>query len=100
MNETNTSEYGYEINPVYSQTRHVKINRETLWSNRVVSLFNGNAVSDQLKIMDTQVLDSLTEKKGNSLIITSPGTGEGKTLTSINLAISLSQKVDRTVFTC
>ena len=97
MNETNTSEYGYEINPVYSQTRQETVNRETLKRNRIVSLFDGDVIADQLKIMDTQVLESLNEKNGNSLIITSPGSGEGKTLTSINLAISLSQKIDRTV---
>lgn len=97
MNEQNTSEYGYEINPVYSQTRHVEIDSELLFKNRIVSLFNGDAVADQMKIMDTQVIESLNEKKGNSIIITSPGSGEGKTLTAINLAISLSQKVDRTV---
>ncbi|MGD9160005.1 MAG: polysaccharide biosynthesis tyrosine autokinase [Desulfobacteraceae bacterium] len=97
MNETNTSEYGYEINPVYSRTRQESIDEETLRKNRIVSLFDGDIVSDQLKIIDTQVLNSLGEKNGNSIIVTSPGQGEGKTLTSINLAISLSQKIDRTV---
>ena len=97
MNEANTSKYGYEINPVYSQTRQQSIDAETLKKNRIVSLMDGDIVSDQLKIMDTQVLNILNERKGNSLIITSPGAGEGKTFTAINLAISLSQKIDRTV---
>ena len=97
MNELNTNEYGQEINPVYTRTRKETVSRETLKKNRIVSLFYGDAIADQLKIMDTQVLESLNGKNGNSLIITSPGTGEGKTLTSINLAISLSQKIDRTV---
>ncbi len=97
MSETNTSEYGYEINPVYQQTRHEEINRELLRKNRIVSLLDGDATADQLKILDTQILNSLAESGGNSIVITSPGAGEGKTLTSINLAISLSQKVDKTV---
>ena len=33
----------------------------------------------------------------NTLAITSPGTGEGKTLTSVNLAISLAREVNHTV---
>jgi capsular exopolysaccharide synthesis family protein len=33
----------------------------------------------------------------NSLAVTSPATGSGKTLTSINLAISLAREVNRTV---
>jgi non-specific protein-tyrosine kinase len=97
MNEKNKQEYGYAINPVYSQTRQEIIDLEALRKNRIVSLTDGDVISDQLKILDTQVINILQEKKGNSIIITSPGRGDGKTLTSINLAISLSQKIDKTV---
>jgi len=37
------------------------------------------------------------ENNWNVLAITSPGEGEGKTLTAINLAISIARKVDYTV---
>ncbi|MBN1905189.1 MAG: polysaccharide biosynthesis tyrosine autokinase [Deltaproteobacteria bacterium] len=97
MNEKNKQEYGYAINPVYSQTRKESIDLEALRKHRIVSLTDGDVISDQLKILDTQVINILQEKKGNSIIITSPGKGDGKTLTSINLAISLSQKIDKTV---
>lgn len=88
---------GSEVNPVYCQTRTEMVDKNLLKRNRVVSFFNNGAIADQLKILDAQVLDKLNEINGNSLIITSPGSGEGKTLTSINLAVSFSQKVDKTV---
>jgi capsular exopolysaccharide synthesis family protein len=39
----------------------------------------------------------MEEIRGNSILVTSPNPGEGKTTTAINLAVSISRKVDRTV---
>jgi len=86
-----------EVNPIYSITRHVKIDHNILMRNKVVSVFQDNPILDQLKILYTQVLNRLEERGGNNLLITSPGYKEGKTLIAINLAISLSLKIDRTV---
>ena len=48
-------------------------------------------------ILRTQILQRLSDQGGNALAITSPGPQEGKTLTAINLAISLAQEVTYTV---
>lgn len=87
----------YEVNPVYTKTRRQKINKETLRRNKVVSLFQDDPSVDQMKILYTQILNRLQERGGNSVLVTSPGHGEGKTLTAVNLAISMSLKVDLTV---
>jgi non-specific protein-tyrosine kinase len=86
-----------EINPTYSQTRVVNVDPAVLRKNKVISLFHEEAVSDQLKILRTQVLDKMAEIGGNSLLVTSPGPGQGKTLIAINLAVSISHEVDHTV---
>jgi len=52
---------------------------------------------DAFKILRTQVMRRLRENGWNVLGITSPGDGEGKTLTAVNLAISLGMETAQTV---
>ena len=82
--------------PKPTKTRVVRLNHEHLKKNRIVSLFRQGQVSDQIKILRTQVLNRMKELKGNSLMITSANPKEGKTLTAINLAVSIAQEVNRT----
>lgn len=81
----------------YTQTKMVKVSRSALREKRVVNGFEPGIFTDANKILCTQVLQRLRENGWNSLAIVSPGENEGKTLTAINLAISLSLEVDHTV---
>ncbi len=81
----------------YSRTRQIEISHETLRDNRVVTGFEPCAFTDAYKILRTQVLQRLNENDWNVLAVTSPGKGEGKTLTALNLAASLAMEVDYTV---
>lgn len=81
----------------YSQTRHIEVSRPVLREKRVVTGFDPCEFTDSYKILRTQVLQRLNENHWNVLAITSPGTGEGKTLTALNLATSLAMEVDYTV---
>ena len=81
----------------YSQTRHVEISAPELRDKRVVTSFNPCAFTDAYKMLRTQILQRLKENDWNVLAITSPGTGEGKTLTALNLAVSLAMEVKHTV---
>jgi protein-tyrosine kinase len=81
----------------YSQTRQVDVSDETLRNNCVVTSFEPCAFTDAYKILRTQVLQRLNENDWNVLAITSPGHGEGKTLTALNLAASLAMEVNYTV---
>jgi len=49
------------------------------------------------KLLRTQVLQRLKAKGWRALAVTSPGPGEGKTLTAVNLALILAQDVNQTV---
>jgi non-specific protein-tyrosine kinase len=86
-----------EINPAYCQTRCVRVDPRILKRNKIVSLFHEEAMADQLKILRTQVLNKMEEIGGNSLLVTSANPFEGKTLTAINLAVSISHKIEHTV---
>jgi capsular exopolysaccharide synthesis family protein len=52
---------------------------------------------DAFKILRTQVLHRLRENDWNVVGVTSPGQGEGKTLTAVNLAVSLAMDTTQTV---
>lgn len=86
-----------DVNPVYCQTNVVRTDPHILLRNRIVSLSHGEGLSDQIKILQAQVLSEMERIPGNTMLITSPNPSEGKTITAINLAISMSHKLDRTV---
>ncbi len=81
----------------YTHTRTVNVAKSIMQERRVVSGCDQGAFTDAYKILRTQVLQRLREKNWNSLAVTSPGINEGKTLTAINLAISLAMEVNYTV---
>lgn len=81
----------------YTQTRTAKPATGMLRSRRIVAGLPDGAFSSTYRMLRTQVLQRLTENDWNVLAVTSPGEGEGKTLTAINLAISLGMEVDYTV---
>ena len=81
----------------YSQTRSVKVSERLLTERRVISGNLASELADAYKILRTQVLQRLSENNWNALGVTSPGAQEGKTLTAINLAISLAMEVNYTV---
>jgi capsular exopolysaccharide synthesis family protein len=82
---------------VYTQTRHAEISDEFLRNKRVITGSDPDAFTDAYGILRTQVLQQLRENRWNALAVTSPGFNEGKTLTAINLAISLAMEVSYTV---
>ena len=82
---------------VYYQTRKVEVPPAILQRNR---LLNGKAVAEATtayKLLRTHVLQRMRLNDWQTLAITSPGPGEGKTLTALNLAISLAREVNHTV---
>lgn len=81
----------------YTQTRVFQPDLAFLAEHRVIAGMGAGPVIDAYKIMCVQVLQRLRERQGNSLAVVSPGESEGKTLTAINLALSLAQEVDQTV---
>jgi exopolysaccharide/PEP-CTERM locus tyrosine autokinase len=81
----------------YTNTRIFVPDKGVLRENRVISALPAGPVVDAYKITCIQVLQRLRERNGNALAVVSPGESEGKTLTAINLAISLAQEVDQTV---
>lgn len=81
----------------YTHTRVVEVATEKLREKRIITDLDQNTFTDAYRILRTQVLQRLREKSWNSLAVTSPGENEGKTLTAINLAISMAMEINHTV---
>lgn len=82
---------------VYTQTRTVAIAPSVLRERRIVAVLEAGPFSDAYKILRTQVTQRMRENGWNMLGVTSPGAGEGKTLTAANLAVSLAMELNQTV---
>jgi len=81
----------------YTQTRTAKPRAEVLAKNRVIVGIEHDKRAESYRQLRTQVLHKLRENNWRTLAITSPNSHAGKTLTALNLAISLSMEVNQTV---
>jgi len=86
-----------ELQIKYTQTATFKVPNEELKQNKIITGEEKNASAAEYKMLRTQVSRRMKANGWNTLAITSPGQGEGKTLTSINLAISMAMEIDQSV---
>ena len=80
-----------------TQTRSIDLDDTVLRENRIVTGLEPSHFTEAYNILRTQILQRFKENRWNVLAVTSPGSGEGKTLTAINLAISIAREVDYSV---
>jgi len=88
---------GRDVHVNYSETKVQKVDPIFLKKSKIISFFHEKGKPDQIKSLRTQILSKLKEIGGNSLLVTSANPREGKTFASINLGVSISQELDRTV---
>ncbi|MCS6305149.1 MAG: CpsD/CapB family tyrosine-protein kinase [Nitrospira sp.] len=81
----------------YTRTRTLSIEHAVLHGHRVMAAHSKGPFVDAYKILRTQVTQRLRENGWNVVGVTSPGYGEGKTLTAVNLAVSLAMETTQTV---
>jgi capsular exopolysaccharide synthesis family protein len=86
---------GDKIN--YLRVESVPLNKSVLRQNRILTGHETAADREPYQLLRTQVLHRLKENQWNALAVTSPCSGAGKTLTAINLAISMAKEVAYTV---
>ena len=97
--QTRKSSGGQAVPPpiLYTRTRSLDIPLSVLRQKRVMAAYDKGPFVDAFKILRTQVMHRLRENDWNVLGVTSPGHGEGKTLTAVNLAASLAMETSQTV---
>lgn len=75
--------------------RPVRLSRPLLRDKRVIAGYHAGPALDAYRMLREQVLSRMRAKGWTSLAITSPGTGEGKSLTAVNLAVSLAMEPEQ-----
>ena len=83
--------------PTYDQSRKVELVPEIASANRCIAFSEHPHVIDAYKVLRTQILQKMQHLGGNSLMVTSALPGDGKTTTSINLAITMAKEFQQTV---
>jgi len=81
----------------YTETRVKAPDLQTLRDNRIVAGLPHVAEAEPYRQLRTQVLQKMRANNWRTLAITSPTVDAGKTLTAVNLAVSLSMEVNQTV---
>jgi len=81
----------------YQQTRVVETSRTHLENNRIIAGMYGNPQSAVFRMLRTQVLQKMRANNWQTLAITSPTVGEGKSLIASNLAIAIAMELNQTV---
>ena len=81
----------------YSKTRSVDVDENQLKENRVIAGFNYDERVEAYRQLRTRVLKIMRDNNWNTLAVTSSHEDAGKTLTAVNLAISMSREVNQSV---
>ena len=81
----------------YSQTRQVEVSAEKLESNRLIAGIKDHPQSDLFRVLRTKILHRMRVDGINSLAVTSPTKGAGKSMVAANLAVSLALEANQTV---
>jgi protein-tyrosine kinase len=89
LKATSKISYGNEQQPVWDEA--------AIDHNLVVLTDSHSPEAEQFKILRTNILFPLTGSPPRSILVTSTASGEGKTFTAANLAISIALNVNRHV---
>jgi len=93
---------GPEFKPAFSPNLEARnqcwaLNAAHLASNRIIAYEHGEQHSTSFDMLRTQVLQSMDAKEWRFLGITSPTSNCGKTVTAVNLALSIGRQPERSV---
>jgi protein-tyrosine kinase len=81
----------------YTYTRTVTVDMDLLRRNRLIVAGSDEIMGEAYRLLRTHILHGTERANRNTLMVTGPRPNEGKTLTTINLAIAIAHKVGRTV---
>ncbi len=83
--------------PNYMESRRFDPDPVQMEKHRCVCMFQDSPVSENYTQLRAQVLQRTRQKAWKTIMITSPGPQTGKTVTAINLALSLAKTCEDTV---
>jgi capsular exopolysaccharide synthesis family protein len=81
----------------YTHTRTVTVDMDHLRRNRLIVAGGDEILGEAYRLLRTHILHGIEPESRSTLMVTGPLPNEGKTLTTINLAIAIAHKVGQTV---
>ena len=81
----------------YSQTKVVNVPNQHLERKRIIAGFYNNPQSAVFRMLRTQVLKKMRSNRWQTLAVTSPTAGEGKSVVAANLAMAIAMELNQTV---
>jgi protein-tyrosine kinase len=94
--ETGVEKMGW-LSPSYSSSRPVRLDPKAMAEKRCVAILTDAPEVEPYRILRTRIIKRTQERGGNTIMITSPLPGEGKTLTAVNLAFTFAREFKQTV---
>lgn len=88
---------GKALNISYTQTRTVPVARKVMKRSRLLPAFHEEFLVDAYRLLRTRVLKRMAQNGWNTIGVTSAGAREGKSLTAINLGMSMALERRHTV---
>lgn len=82
---------------IFKAISAVRIRSNEMEKNKILPVVDDRSAVTAYKILRTRVLQRMRSNNWHSLIVTSAGPSEGKTLTACNLAVSVSNDVNQSV---
>jgi len=82
--------------PVYSQSVQAELDSQLVRENRFVCIDQDAPELDFYKVLRTKIQQAIRSRGWNTIIVTSPRAGEGKTTTSVNLALTFAKAYNQT----
>lgn len=97
-NEESTSAQKKQKFPiVLPQSKTVSLNRKIMKENKCVGFFCNSAEINTYKVLRARIQSYAGEKGWNTIMVTSPNPGDGKTLTTINMSLTFAKEFHQTV---
>jgi non-specific protein-tyrosine kinase len=85
--------------PIYSQSKSIRLDPNVVLANRCIAYLTYTPETEAYRVLRSRIMHLIKEKgkEGNTIMVTSTLPGEGKTLTSINLAFTFARDFQHTV---
>jgi non-specific protein-tyrosine kinase len=96
-NSRHTNGINTGSHPVYTQSMKAELDPDIIRQNRCIAVHCDSRETDEYKVLRTQIHQQLQARGYKTVMVASPRSGEGKTLTSINLSLVFAREYSRTV---
>lgn len=83
---------------LFSALSMASVEQSVMERNKIMPAVNDRRAITAYKVLRTRVLQQMRSHGWRNLVVTGAGPGEGKTITACNLAISISNDVNQSVF--